>query len=387
MKHRKEMSLLFLAVFIDLVGFGMVIPILPFAAEQYGADGFMLGIFVASFSLMQFIFSPIWGNLSDRIGRRPVIIIGLFGSVLSFLVFGLSTSLAMLFASRILSGIFTAATLPTAQAYMADITEEKDRAKAFGLLGMAFGLGFIFGPALGGLLSHNGFLFPGLVAAGLSLINLVGAIMWLPESYHERKPGHKRRIIDFNELKWALRHPMVGTLILIFAIVSFGFSALEATYALYGEQIAGLNAQSIGIIFAMVGTILVVVQGGLIGKITRRIGEKKTLLIGLMLMTLGYIAITLAHDFYSLMAFTSLISLGNALTFPTVTALISTKSGRHEQGKMMGLNQSAASLARVVGPIWGGFLFVSVGIHWPFYSAALFIAMAVVLAYIELKKV
>src|SRR3989344_2158678 len=148
MKHRKEMSLLFLAVFIDLVGFGMVIPILPFAAEQYGADGFTLGIFVASFSLMQFIFSPIWGNLSDKIGRRPVIIIGLFGSVLSFLVFGLSTSLAMLFASRILSGIFTAATLPTAQAYMADITEEKDRARAFGLIGMAFGLGFIFGPAI-----------------------------------------------------------------------------------------------------------------------------------------------------------------------------------------------------------------------------------------------
>ncbi len=388
MQNKKQLSLLFLAIFIDLVGFGMVIPILPFAAERFGADGFMLGIFVASFSLMQFIFSPFWGTLSDKIGRRPVILIGLLGGSVSFLVFGLSQNLELLFISRILSGIFTAATLPTVQAYIADLTAEKDRARGFGFINMAFGLGFIFGPAIGGLLSSNGFLFPALVASGLSFVNFLGALIWLPESHtsEKRVKGiHKRKILDVKELTLTIKHPEVGTLILVFAIVSFGFSALEATYALYGERIAGLTAQSIGIIFAMVGTIVIIIQGGLIGPIVKRIGEKKTLLIGLAFMTSGYIAITFARDFYSLMALTSLISIGNSLTFPTATALISMKSGKHEQGKMMGINQSASSLARVIGPIWGGLLFIQ-SIRWPFYSAAFFIAIALLLAYHEIKN-
>ncbi len=389
MQNKRQLSLLFLAIFIDLVGFGMVIPILPFAAERFGADGFMLGIFVASFSLMQFLFSPIWGTLSDKIGRRPVILTGLLGGSVSFLVFGLSQNLELLFISRILSGIFTAATLPTVQAYIADLTEEKDRARGFGFINMAFGLGFIFGPAIGGLLSSNGFLFPALVASALSFVNFIGALIWLPESYTSEKRAkgvvHKRKILDIKELNWAVRHPEVGTLILVFAIVSFGFSALEATYALYGERIAGLTAQSIGIIFAMVGTIVIIVQGGLIGPIVKRIGEKKTLLFGLAFMTSGYIAITFARDFYSLMALTSLISIGNSLTFPTATALISMRSGKHEQGKMMGINQSASSLARVIGPIWGGFLFIQ-SIRWPFYSAAFFIFIALLLAYYEVRN-
>ena len=385
MQNKRQLSLLFLAIFIDLVGFGMVIPILPFAAEHYGADGLMLGIFVASFSLMQFLFSPIWGALSDKIGRRPVILVGLLGGSVSFLVFGLSTSLEMLFFSRILSGIFTAATLPTVHAYIADLTDDKDRVRGFGLINMAFGLGFIFGPAIGGLLSSNGFLFPALVASGLSFVNFLGALIWLPESYKPKERIiHKRKILDIKELKWAIKHPEVGTLILVFAIVSFGFSALEATYALYGERIAQLNAQSIGIIFAMVGTIVIIIQGFLIGRIVRRIGEKRTLLAGLVFMTSGYIAVTFAHDFYSLMALTSLISIGNSLTFPTVNGLISMRSGKHEQGKMMGINQSASSLARVVGPIWGGMLFIT-SIRWPFYSAAFFISIALLLAYYKVK--
>jgi len=196
----------------------------------------------------------------------------------------------------------------------------------------------------------------------------------------------KRKLVDINQLHAALRHPAVGSLILTFAIVSFGFSALEATYALYGERVAGLNAQSIGIIFTMVGVIVIVVQGFLIGKITKRIGERRTLLIGLVIMSLGYLAVaTFAKDFGTLMAMTSLISLGNSLTFPTVNALISINSRRDEQGEVMGVTQSAASLARVVGPVWGGLLFINV-ISWPFYSAAIFIAMAFVLAYFRAKK-
>lgn len=388
MKHKRQVALVLLAMFIDLVGFGMVIPILPFAAERFGADGFMLGIFVASFSLMQFLFAPVWGMLSDKVGRRPVILIGLLGGSISFLVFGLSTSLLMLFLSRVLSGIFTAATLPSVQAYMADITSDKDRARGFGLLGMAFGLGFVFGPAIGGFLSSHGFLFPGLFASALSFVNFLGALLWLPETYKPTGVVKKRKLIDIGKLHSALNHPAVGSLILTFAIVSFAFSNLEATYALYGERVAGLNAQSIGIIFTMVGIIITVVQGGLIGKITNAIGERRPLLIGLAVMSLGYFVVgTFAKDFASLMAMTSLISIGNSLTFPTVNALISINSRKDEQGEVMGINQSAGSLARVVGPIWGGFLFVNVGIGWPFRSAALFVLIALILAYFRVRKV
>lgn len=384
----KRMLLILLAIFIDLVGFGIVIPILPFAAERFGADGFTLGLFVASFSLMQFLFAPLWGSLSDKVGRRPVMLIGLLGGGASFFVFGLSTNLLMLFVSRLLSGVFTAATLPTAQAYMADITPPEQRARGFGLIGMAFGFGFIFGPAIGGLLSSHGFLFPALFASALSFVNFIGALVWLPETYKPTGVVKKRKLVDIGKLHSTLKHPAVGSLILTFAIVSFGFSALEATYALYGERVAGLNAQSIGIIFTMVGTIVIIVQGGLIGRITKAIGERRTLLIGLAVMSLGYFVVgTFAKDFASLMAMTSLISIGNSLTFPTVNALISINSRKDEQGEIMGINQSASSLARVIGPVWGGFLFVAVGIGWPFRSASLFVLAALALAYLRVRKV
>ncbi len=388
MKNKKQFALLFLAIFIDLVGFGIVIPILPFLAEQYGADGFMLGIFVASFSLMQFIFAPLWGMLSDKIGRRPVILVGLIGSSISFFVFGLAQDLTLLFISRVLAGVFTAATLPSAQAYVADITEDKDRARGFGILGMAFGLGFIFGPAIGGLLSSNGFLFPALVASGLALLNFLGALIWLPETYKpENRVVKKRKILDFEKLYNALKHPSVGSLILTFAIVSFSFSGLEATYALFGERRAGLTSQSIGLIFAMIGTIVVIVQGGLIGKITKRIGERNTLLIGLSFMTVGYFVVSFANSFVSLAALTALISIGNSLTFPSVNALISINSRKDEQGETLGVNQSAGALARVVGPVWGGLIFVNVGIAWPYYSGSLFVLLALILAFYNVKKV
>lgn len=379
MKNKKPMLLLFLAVFIDLIGFGIIIPVLPFVAENFGANGFVLGIFVASFSLMQFIFAPFWGMLSDKVGRRPVMLIGILGTAISFIIFGLSTSLLMLFISRILNGAFTAASLPTAQAYIADITEPKDRAKAFGYLGVAFGLGFAFGPALGGLLSGNGILFPALVAGSLSTLNFIGALIWLPETHKPTGKLQKRKFLDGRKLRKALHHPSIGSLILTFTVVSFAFSGMETTYALFGQQRAGLDAANIGIIFSMVGFIMVVAQGFLVGLLVRKIGERKTLLMGLALGVLAYLSISMSSSYASLVAATVILALGFGLTFPSVSALISLNTSRDGQGEIIGITQGMGSLARVVGPIVAGFLFVNVGIQWPYYMSALvgFIALLI----------
>lgn len=386
MSNRKQMFLLFLAVFIDLVGFGIVIPILPFVAEKFGADSFTLGLFVASFSLMQFIFSPFWGMLSDKIGRRPVMLIGIAGTAISFFIFGLADSLLVLFISRVMQGIFTSASLPTAQAYIADITEPKDRAKYFGYLGMAFGLGFALGPALGGFLSGNGILFPALIAGCFSSINFIGALLWLPEPKREKKEVARRGFIDLDTLKDALSHPAIGSLILTFAVVSFAFSSLETTYALFGQQRAGLDAENVGAIFTMIGLIMVVVQGWFVGVLARRIGEKKTLMLGLVFSAAAYALISVSFGYLMLVAATALLATGFSLIFPTVNALISINSSSEEQGEAIGLNQGMASLARVVGPLVAGALFEE-SIAWPFYLSAFVAVVALIIAYFRIKKV
>ncbi len=387
MKNKRQMGLLFLAVFIDMVGFGMIVPVLPFIAENFGADGLMLGLLVASFSLMQFVFAPFWGMLSDKMGRRPVLLIGILGTSLSFLILGISQDLLLLFASRMLSGIFTAASLPTAQAYVADITEPKDRAKNYGLLGMAFGIGFAFGPALGGFLSQNSLLFPSLIAAGMSFLNFAGALVWLPETYKPTGETKKGKLLDFGKLKYAIRHPSVGPLIVTFAVVSFAFSGMEATYAFFGEQRAALTAQNVGLIFAMIGVIIIIAQGGLTGIFARKIGERNTLLFGLALAATGYLLISFASSFEMLMLFTGIMAFGFSLTFPTVNALLSMNVRPDEQGEIMGLNQGVSSLGRVVGPVFAGLVFVNVGIEWPFIINALIGFCAVAIAYRGVKKV
>lgn len=376
----KGFWLLFLAIFIDLLGFGILIPLLPFYAESLGASAFVVSLLMAAYSLAQFLFAPLWGRLSDKYGRRPIIMIGLFGTGVSFVLFGFANTLFLLFLSRILGGILTAATLPTAQAYVADITSEQERAKRFGLLGAAFGLGFVFGPAIGGLLSVYGYGVPAFFAAGLAFLNLLGAFLWLPETYTPTNTVRKEyKIIDVKGMWDSITHEHIGALIIILAFIALGFSQLQGIYALFAEARFGLSAKDVGIILFFVGAVSVFVQGFLVGKIVKLIGEIKTIILGTAILGVSYTLIGLSSTMLFLSIITAINAAGFAIANPSLTALISERCKKDEQGTMLGLAQSWGSLARVVGPPFAGVLF-GFGIALPFYSGAIFMLCAMLMA-------
>ncbi|MBI2951463.1 MFS transporter, partial [bacterium] len=262
---------LFLTVFIDLLGFGIVLPLLPYYAESFGAGPLTVTLLSSSYSLMQFLFAPVWGRLSDRVGRRPILVLSLAGSALSYLLFGLAGSLAALFATRLLAGV-CAANISTAQAYIADVTTPETRAKGMGMIGAAFGLGFIFGPAAGGALSRYGYAVPAFFAGGLSLLALALALFRLPESLRRQGDppgGAARGGFDLGRLWAALVHPGMGLLLLIFFCSVFAFANLEATFALFVERAArfGYTARETGYLFAYMGVLMSLMQGGLVGRL------------------------------------------------------------------------------------------------------------------------
>lgn len=379
--HNRQLALLFLTVFIDLIGFGIVFPLLPYFAESLGANAFVIGLFIASFSLMQFIFCPIWGRLSDKIGRRPVILIGILCSAFTFWLFGISKSLTMLFISRLLNGALTAATLPTAQAYIADSTKPQERTKAFGWLGAAFGLGFIFGPALGGLLAFDGFALPAYVASGLSVLNFFGALLWLPETHPKEKRGKmKGKMFDLKDFYHALRHPSIGTLIIVFSLVSFAFSNYYAMVALFSENQLHITVRGMGLIMALTGACSALIQGVAINRIVNMYGEKKTLITGLGCMTIGLFLIPFSFSITTLAVYSSILAIGFALCNPTVTALISKNTTEAEQGGIMGIFHGCGSLARVFGPFYGGYAFGTWGHSAPFFGGTVVMIAAVLLA-------
>src|SRR3989338_8677054 len=357
--------LLFLALFIDLLGFGIMIPLLPFYAESLGASAFVVSLLMAVYSLAQFLFAPLWGRLSDRYGRRPIIMIGLLGTSVSFILFGFASTLSLLFFSRLLGGILTAATLPTSQAYVADISSEKERAKKFGMLGAAFGLGFMFGPALGGLLSIYGYAVPAFFAAGLAFLNFVGAWFWLPESFKPTTTEIKSyHLIDFKGMWKSITH---------------GFSQLQGMYALFAEQRFGLGPASVGIILFVVGVVSVVVQGAVVGKVVAWVGEIKTIILGTLILGLSYTMIGLSSSTTMLYVFTGINAAGFAISGPSLNALISERTHKDEQGTMLGLAQSWGALARVLGPPFAGILF-GFSIALPFYTGAFFMLLAMLMA-------
>ena len=371
--------LLFLALFIDLLGFGIMIPLLPFYAESLGANAFVVALLMSVYSLAQFLFAPLWGRLSDRYGRRPIILIGLIGTSISFILFGFASTLLLLFFSRLLGGILTAATLPTSQAYVADISSEKERAKKFGMLGAAFGLGFIFGPAIGGLLSVYGYAVPAFFAAGLAFLNFLGAWFWLPESFKPTSIGVKSyHLIDFKGMWKSITHEHIGTLVIIGAFIALGFSQLQGMYALFAQQRFGLGPASVGFILFVVGVVSVVVQGVVVGKVVSWIGEIKTIILGTLILGLSYTMIGFSSSITLLYVFTGINAAGFALSGPSLNALISERTHKDEQGTMLGLAQSWGALARVLGPPLGGILF-GFSIALPFFAGAFFMLCAMLM--------
>ncbi len=358
----KPLIIIFITVFIDLVGFGIVIPALPYYvnSESFSATPTEIGILFASYSLMQFIFSPILGSLSDKYGRRPVLFFSILGSAVGYLFIGFAFALWMVFFGRIVAGI-TGGNISTAQAYIADVTTKENRAKGMGLFGAAFGLGFIFGPAICGIISRYGIPVPFLFAAVLSFVNAALLYFILPESVKKdsfvTREFRKNRLA---ELFASLKDAHFGTLTAIYFFLVTSFSIMTLAFALYTIERFHYTAEQNGYIFAFIGILAVIFQGGLFSRLAKQIGESSLMIIGCLMMATSLFAIPYVRPesggLTALLIVTAFLAIGNSMASPAVTSLVSKITDEAEQGKSLGVMQSGASLARAIGPLIGGVL-------------------------------
>lgn len=358
---RRALATVWFTLFLDLVAFGLIIPVLPYYAEHFGAAAWMVTLLSTVFSLAQFVMSPILGRLSDRHGRRRIMLLSIAGAVLSMLVLGFATALWMVFLARLLNGVCNA-NISTAHAYVADKVPPGERARYMGMMGAAIGIGFVVGPILGGLLALPTMPeLPFLVAAGLGALNFLMALVWLPES---RRPSlgqaavaapARRRFLAL--LSGDLRGTQIGAL----ALVAFGFftafSSMESSFALFTEAIYSWGARETGMFFAFIGVVIAVTQGAVVGRVVRALGERRTLYVGMLLMALGLVAQGAVPFFVALIVGGALVAGGNGLMIPSLNALVSRASSAEDQGLNMGIVQSASSLGRISGPALAGPLF------------------------------
>jgi MFS transporter, DHA1 family, tetracycline resistance protein len=378
------MPVLFLIVLIDLIGFGLVIPLLPFYAERFSATPQEVTVLMATFSAMQTLAAPIWGRLSDRAGRRPVLMVSMAAAALAYLWMAFADALWMLFAARALAGI-CAGNIGAAQAYIADVTPPEKRAHGMGMIGAAFGLGFIIGPALGGVVAgHNtataDLRTPGLIACGLSLVALLGVLVVLKESLPAGLPPRPRKG-RIAALRDALARKSLARLLVVFFLAIVAFGGMEATFALWAMAQFNYGPAQIGYIFTYIGVLSAVMQGGLIGRLTARFGEEKLLVAGLALIALGLLAIPAAHDLPMLVVAVSCLALGMGAMQPSLNSLISRRAGVDEQGEILGVAQSVASLSRVLGPLLAGALFAGLGRDSPFLAGMVLVVAAAALSW------
>jgi multidrug resistance protein len=377
---KAPLLILFLTVFLDLVGFGMVLPLLPYYAVGFKADAFAVGALLSVYSVMQLIFSPIWGRLSDRVGRRPLLLMSLLGSSIGLVVFGLANTLWLLFLSRAFSGI-TAATISIAQAYIADSTTPENRAKGMGIIGAAFGLGFVFGPALGGLLAQYGHGVPAFVAAGLAFANFLFALFKLPESLPPEQRGQVvPRGFSLQRLRQATGVPGMPVLMIIYFFTVFAFATMEATFPLLTLHHFGFTEVQNGYVFAYLGVLIVILQGGLVGRLAKRFGEKALVVAGAVLLAIGLGLLPFAPTVGLLLVVLVPLAAGNGLANPSLTSLISRTAASSSQGEVLGVGQSLASLGRILGPLWGGFAFAYMGMSISYVIAGVIMLALVPLA-------
>lgn len=346
---------IFFVCFVDVLGFGIVIPVLPLYAEHFGATPLQIGWLVGIFSLVQFLFAPMWGKLSDRFGRRPVLLIGVAGTVAGYLLMGLAQTVTVLIIARAIDGI-AGANIGAAQAYLADISAPENRAKAMGMMGAAFGLGFVFGPALGGWATvfFQSYAAPMYIAAGLAAVNFLFVLFCLPES---RVPGAapRREPLFPNLLSHVQRGTYLRTLAGYFFSIA-GFSMMTTVFSLMLLHRFGLDAAHAAYIFAGVGIIGVVIQGGLIGRLVRRFGEAPLAFAGCVFTGAGLLGLALSRNIPEMLAATVLVGVGNSLLMPTMSSLASRSADEAWQGRALGVMQSGGSLARWLGPLFAGLL-------------------------------
>ncbi|NBQ52626.1 MAG: MFS transporter [Proteobacteria bacterium] len=392
-KNSKPLLIAFFTIFLDLLGFGIMIPIQPFYVENFGATATQVTLLGASYSLMQFLFAPFWGRLSDRVGRRPIILFSVAVSAVGHLVFGLAQTLATLFAARMLAG-FGNANLGTAQAVISDVTKPEDRAKGMGLIGAAFGLGFIIGPAIGGILGQYSPVYPAFFAAGLAVCNLGFAAFMLPETLKKGAPSTPgRRLLSLAALKHAARQTNVATLFTMTFVYTLGFAIMEQVIGLFIEKIwvgsqhdgptrLQMASQMTAVYLVVVGFTAVLIQGFMIGRLTKKFGEQLLAKSGLVLLTLAMISIPLAGNtgiFPVMVATAVILAAGSGIFNPSNSSMVSRAADPSEQGSTLGLNQSIASLGRVLGPASAGAIF-ELNPSWPFYAAGSLTALAAIIS-------
>ncbi|HEX5037087.1 MAG TPA: MFS transporter [bacterium] len=367
----RNLLILFSVIVLDLIGFGVVMPILPFYAKQYGANATVLGALLTSYSAMQFAFSSLWGKLSDRIGRKNVLLFTIAGSAASLTILGLADSLLLLFVGRILSGIF-AANISVASAYVTDVTTEENRSKGMGMIGAAFGIGFLLGPAMGGILSRHGYHVPILAAAGLSALNWIYAFARLPEPARHHKP---EEVIKTS----VLSHRPILLFCAIYFLFTVAVSQLEATFAFFMMQRFNYDAMHVSYILALMALIMVGIQGGLIRTLTQKYGEPLLLVSGALLLAASFAFVPWSPTVVLLLLPLGFSSVGRGISQPSLMSLVSKKSPPHMRGAVMGTFQASASLGRVVGPVLAGTLF-DVSAPLPFYVAGGLMAVVCVLS-------
>jgi len=406
MKNSRLLTI-FIIVFVDLLGFSLILPLLPYYAETYGASAFVVGLLVASYAAASLIGSPLLGRLSDRLGRRPVLLISVLGTLVGYLFLGFAAPigeglarliapaavntfvLGVLFFARILDGL-TAGNLTVAQAYISDVTDEKNRARGLGMIGAAFGLGFIIGPAVGGLLSKTSYSLPAFVAGGIAALNLVQIFFLLPESLTEerrREMGEQKRPpFTLQALQEAIKRPVVGPLLLVRFFFSLAFATFQTIFALYAQYKLGLGADSTGYVLAYVGVLSVVVQGGLIGPLTKRFRERWLIITGLWLMVFSLLAWAFVPNLIVLLIIMLPLALAGGVLGTVIQSAITKAVKPQEIGGMLGIAGALESLTRVIAPIVGGYLLGSLGTWAPGIFSAFLMTWSVWFAYRRIVK-
>ncbi len=393
--NKSQLAIIFFTVFLYLVGFGVVIPIIPLLSKNFGATALQTGLLLSVYSLMQFLFSPFWGRLSDRMGRRPILLFCLLGEGLSYILFAWARSLEWLFVARLLAGFF-GASLSTASAYISDITPKHERSKGMALIGAAFGLGFVVGPALGGLLAvwghhinqapHFDTSFSFCWVAALCFANFLFGLKYLKESLSEKSESAAKKK-RFSVMWHYLNIKTVGALMTVFLLSSLAMSGMEATLILFMGDKFQWTIKQVSFGFAYIGLIIIFTQGFLVRRMLPKFGERQVLRVGLICFAVGLTTIAFSDTLFGMAIAMTLLSLGNGLSNPSVLGSISLLTDSKEQGAAMGVTQSMASLGRILGPALGGALYGSVAMTAPFWASGTLAFAALAIVIINFKMI
>lgn len=367
---------IFLVVLIDLIGFGIVIPILPYYAKSFGASAFQLGLLMMTYSLMQFLIAPIWGSVSDRVGRRPVLLVSILGTSISLAILAKADSFAWLLVGRTAAGFF-GANISTAYAYVTDITTPENRAKGMGLIGAGFGIGFIIGPAIGGVLSPYGYSVPIFFASAMALANVILGYFVLAEPNTNRDARSQNRVRRMNLIAWRSAMSKFETRlpILLFFVLTWAATQMEISFGIFLFDRFHWDARHAGILLAAMGFTMAIMQGGLVGRLAKRFGEWKLIPIGAVLSAIALFLFGGAHVAATIYISLFILAIGNGMLQPSLSSLVSKGAEEHERGAILGVYQSAGSLARIIGPLIAGILYDHLSIGAPFFAGGLLISI------------